>query len=85
MTLSAYEEEVVQMFKKAAWEVDHKTFEDLNIEDKISALGIDSVAMLEVIGYFEEEYDIHLPDEKLSRVETVRDLAELIEQTRPSA
>ena len=85
MTLSAYEEEVVQMFKKAAWEVDQKTFEDLNIEDKISALGIDSVAMLEVIGYFEEEYDIHLPDEKLSRVETVRDLAELIEQTRPSA
>ena len=67
-------DEVVVLFKKAAWEVDQKKLDDLRLDDRISSLGIDSVAMLEVIGFFEEELEIHLPDEKLARVETLGDL-----------
>lgn len=78
-------DEVVVLFKKAAWEVDQKKLDDLRLEDKISALGIDSVAMLEVIGFFEEELEIHLPDERLARVETLGDLAKLITSMRPAA
>lgn len=77
--------EVIELFKKAAWEIDQKKLGDLKPEDKIRALGIDSVAMLEVIGFFEEELNIHLPDDKLSRVETIGDLATLIAQARPAA
>lgn len=76
---------VIELFKRAAWEVDQKKLEDISMDAKISTLGIDSVAMLEVIGYFEEELDIHLPDEKLARVDTIRDLADLIKQLRPAA
>ena len=55
---------VVSLFEKAAWEVARKKYDSLHVEQKISELGIDSVAMLEVIGFVEEELDIHLPDEK---------------------
>lgn len=77
--------EVLELFKKAAWEVDNKKIETLEMDQKISSLGIDSVAMLEVIGYFEEELQVHLPDEKLARVQTLRDLANLIQSQRTAA
>lgn len=71
-------QEIIELFKKAAWEVDRKEFETLDLDAKISELGIDSVAMLEVIGYLEEELDVHLPDEKIARVQNLRDLTTLI-------
>jgi acyl carrier protein len=77
--------DVLELFKKAAWEVDQKKLDRIEMDEKISSLGIDSVAMLEVIGFFEEELDIHLPDERLARVETVRDLADLIKSLRSAA
>jgi len=76
---------VLALFKTAVWEIDQKKLEDLKVEDKISALGIDSVAMLEVIGYLEDELDIHLPDEKLANVETVGDLTAVIAQQQRAA
>ena len=78
-------EKILSLFKTAVWEIDQKKLEDLKVEDKISALGIDSVAMLEVIGYLEDELDIHLPDEKLANVETVGDLAAVITQEQRAA
>ena len=76
--MSTNRETVLELFRKAAWEVDRKEFEALDLDAKISALGIDSVAMLEVIGFVEEELDIHLPDEKIARVQTLRDLTDVI-------
>jgi len=76
--LAKEEPQIISLFRKAAWEVDQKKLDNLTLTDKISDLGLDSVAMLEVIGYLEEELGIHLPDEKLARVQTLQDLAETI-------
>lgn len=76
--LAANEPEIIALFRKAAFEVDQKEFGELKIGDKISDLGLDSVAMLEVIGFLEEELGVHLPDEKLARVETLQDLSDLV-------
>ena len=78
-------EEVIALFKQAIWDVDQKKFDDLKLDDKISSLGIDSVAMLEVIGYLEDELNIHLPDEKLANVQTLGDLAGVIAKVRSAA
>lgn len=78
-------DEILALFKTAVWEIDQKKLDDITVEHKISALGIDSVAMLEVIGYLEDELDIHLPDEKLANVETVGDLAAVIAQEQTGA
>jgi acyl carrier protein len=45
---------------------------------KISSLGIDSVSLMEIIGVMEDELDITIPDEKLSRLQTVGDLEAVI-------
>jgi acyl carrier protein len=43
-------------------------------EAKITALGIDSVAMMEIIGVLEDDLDIKIPDEKLATLQTVGDI-----------
>jgi acyl carrier protein len=73
---------VIELFARAIWEVDQKKFDDLTMEKPIAALGIDSVAMLEVIGFIEEELQIHLPEDRLQQVQTVGDLADAIADVR---
>jgi len=70
--------DVLALFKKAAFEVDNKKFDNLSLGTSISDLGLDSVAMLELIGYIEEELNVHFPDEDLARLQTLQDLSDLI-------
>ena len=74
--------DVITLFRQALWEVDQKKVEHLEMETTISDLGLDSVAMLEVIGYLEQELDLHFPDEKLATLQTIKDLSDLIEAAR---
>jgi len=73
---------VIERFAKAIWEIDQKKIDDLGFDKQISTLGIDSVAMLEVIGFLEEELELHLPEEKLQKVQTLGDLADVIAEVR---
>jgi len=68
--------EIMDLFKQAIWEVDQKQLDDLELNHQISSLGIDSVAMLEVIGFLEDELEIHLP---------VGDLAMAVSKVRAAA
>ncbi|OGQ89817.1 MAG: hypothetical protein A2289_14580 [Deltaproteobacteria bacterium RIFOXYA12_FULL_58_15] len=77
--------EIMDLFKQAIWEVDQKQLDDLELNHQISSLGIDSVAMLEVIGFLEDELEIHLPDEMLANVKTVGDLAMAVSKVRAAA
>jgi acyl carrier protein len=77
--------EILALFKAAVWEIDQKRLDELTADDAISSLGIDSVAMLEIIGYLEDELDIHLSDESLAKVETVGDLAAVIARQQRAA
>jgi acyl carrier protein len=47
-------------------------------EHKFAELGIDSLGMMEVIGYFEDELGIMLPDEKLAGLQTVGDVERVV-------
>jgi len=73
---------IIEIFSKAIWEIDRKRFDDLSFEKDIPSLEINSVAMLEVIGYLEEALDLHLPEEKLQAVRTLGDLADVIAEVR---
>jgi len=76
--LSPAEIDFIALFKKAVWQADQKRLDNLALTDAIASLGIDSVAMMEVIGHLEDELEVHLSDEALASVKTVRDLTHII-------
>ena len=75
--------DVVEMFKKAALEVDNRRLPQLRSETVIATLGMDSVAVMELVSYFEEKLSVRIPDEELSRIKTVRDLRDAIQRLLP--
>ncbi len=75
-------DDVLGLFREAAWEVSQKKFDELDPTQKISAMGVDSVALLEIVGFLEEKLNIQLPDEKLARIDTLNDLTALVMQLR---
>ncbi len=75
--------EVITLFKQAALEVNGKKLDNLTPDTVISKLGLDSVAVMELVAYFEEKLEIRMPDEDLARVQTLRDLATLVERLVP--
>ncbi len=77
--------EIIALFSKAIWEVDQKKIADLTWDREIASLEIDSVAMMEVIGYLEEMLSLHLPEERLQQVRTLGDLADVIADARAAA
>jgi acyl carrier protein len=60
-------------------------FEDLQMATKIEALGLDSIATMEMVNYIEEQVDDSFPDEELAKVQRIADLAGLIRGGRVSA
>jgi acyl carrier protein len=66
------------LFRQAANEVSGKTFGSLDETTAISDIGLDSVAVLELVGYLEEKLNIRIPDEELAGVDTLGDLDDLL-------
>jgi acyl carrier protein len=75
--------DVVEMFKQAAFEVDNRRLTNLRAETVIATLGMDSVAVMELVSYFEEKLGVRIPDEELSRIRTVKDLRDAIARLLP--
>jgi len=76
--------DIVSLFAKAAFEVNGKTFDNLRADDAIASLGMDSVALMELIGLLEEQFHLRLPDEALAQVQTLADLGALIQRIQAS-
>lgn len=72
------QETLIQLFQEAAKEIGHHEFSDLSLKTEIAELGIDSVELLEIFGYVEEELDIELSDDELSGIRTLQDLSTII-------
>jgi acyl carrier protein len=70
--------DVISLFQKAALEVSSKQLSGLTNETVISKLGLDSVAVMELVSYFEEKLGIRMPDEDLAQIQTLGDLAKLV-------
>jgi acyl carrier protein len=75
--------EVVEMFKQAALEVDNRKLPQLTRDTVIATLGMDSVAIMELVSYFEEKLSVRIPDEELGRIRTVGDLRDTIARLLP--
>ena len=75
--------DVIEMFKQAAFEVDNRRLPDLKADTVIATLGMDSVAVMELVSYFEEKLRVRIPDEELSKIRTVRDLRDTIARLAP--
>ena len=75
--------DVVEMFKQAALEVDNRKLPNLTAESVIATLGMDSVAIMELVSYFEEKLAVRIPDEELGRIRTVGDLRDTIARLLP--
>jgi acyl carrier protein len=75
--------DVVEMFKQAALEVDNRKLPQLTRDTVIATLGMDSVAIMELVSYFEEKLSVRIPDEELGRIRTVGDLRDTIARLLP--
>lgn len=67
-----------QLLKLAEENLDIDTT-DLDFEEKISDMDIDSIDLVDFIMVIEEEFDIEFTDEELDEIETLSDIVSLIE------
>jgi acyl carrier protein len=73
------------MFLEIAQKVEKgKKLDHITRDDKITSFGIDSVSMMEIIGFFEDELNIKIPDEKLALIQTVGDIENVIKSQHKS-
>ncbi len=67
-----------QLIKLAEENLDIDT-SNLDFEEKISDMDIDSIDLVDFIMVIEEEFDIEFTDEELDEIETLSDIVSLIE------
>ncbi len=75
---------IIELFTEAAHEVSGKKLSNLSKDTVISKLGLDSVAIMELVAHFEEKLKIRMPDEDLAKVQTIADLGSLVKRLTPS-
>lgn len=75
---------IIQLFTQAALEVNGKKLDGLTKDTVISKLGLDSVAVMELVSFFEEKLNIRMPDEDLAKVQTLGDLGEVVKRLVPA-
>ncbi len=75
---------MISLFQAAALEVNGKKLDGLTSSTVISKLGMDSVAVMELVSYFEEKLSIRMPDEDLAQVQTLGDLGNLVKRLVPA-
>ena len=79
MNTSPVSVDVVNLFSKIARKVDAEAkLESVARDSKFSALGIDSISMMEIIGEMEDELDIKLSDDRLAQIQTVGDMERVV-------
>jgi len=75
--------DVVKLFKEAALEVDNRKLDEVSSASIISQLGMDSVAQMELVSWFEERLRVRIPDEELSKIRTISDLRDVLARLLP--
>jgi acyl carrier protein len=70
---------LLKLFRDLASEIAERDFSFVQEDNAIAELGIDSLAMLELVGTLERQLRVRVPDEKLVGLVTVRQLLDLVE------
>jgi 8-amino-7-oxononanoate synthase len=78
------DQNLISILKAAVYDVNLKELGDISASTKISELGLDSVAMMELIGILEENLSIRIEDQEISELYTVGDLLNLLHGRLPS-
>ena len=76
--MNSKEEDFLSTLKTAVYDINMKELGAIGLETKISELGLDSVALMELIGILEEDYSIRVQDAEVAALNTVGDLFALI-------
>lgn len=74
---------LIQLFTQAALEVNGKKLDGLTKDTVIAKLGLDSVAVMELVSFLEEKLAIRMPDEDLAKVQTLGDLGDVVKRLVP--
>ena len=72
--------QLMEMFKAKASEVAERDFSALSESSVIADMGVDSLAMLEIVGEMERELDVQIPDDNLVGIETVAQLLDAVQK-----
>jgi acyl carrier protein len=70
---------LIDLFRDLASEIAERDFSFVQEDNAIAELGIDSLAMLELVGTLERQLSVRVPDEKLVGLVTVRQLLDVVE------
>lgn len=76
--------ELIDLLKATVYDISLKELGEIGIETTISELGLDSVAVMELMGVLEEYFSIRIRDEEVAALGTVGDLMSLIRRLSPS-
>lgn len=71
--------QLIELFRDLASEIAERDYSFVQEENAIAELGIDSLAMLELVGTMERQLCIRVPDDQLVGLVTVRQLLELVQ------
>ena len=82
--MQSTDQDLISVLKAAVYDINLKELGAISAVTKISELGLDSVAMMELIGILEENLDIRIPDREMSELHTVGDLLNLLHSRLPS-
>ena len=74
-----HENRLIDLFRDLASEIAEKDLSFVEEDSAIAELGIDSLAMLELVGTLERQLRIRVPDDQLVGLTTVGDLLGLVE------
>ena len=72
--------ELLALFRTTATEVVERDFGQISETAVITDLGIDSLGMMEIISTLERTAKVHIPNEQLESIRTVKDLLEVVEK-----
>jgi 8-amino-7-oxononanoate synthase/acyl carrier protein len=76
--IQSTDQNFIRALKSAVYDVNLKELGDISPATRISELGLDSVAMMEVIGILEERFSTRIRDEEVSTLNNVGDLLNLM-------
>jgi 8-amino-7-oxononanoate synthase len=82
--MQSTDKNLISVLKSAVYDVNLKELGDISASTKISELGLDSVAIMEMIGVLEENLSIRIGDQEISELSSVGDLLNLLRNRLPS-
>ncbi len=82
--MSPEQTELLDCIREVVAIVTKKPIERMALDTELSSLDVDSVCMLEMVGYLEDRLQVALRDEEVARLATVGDVVSLLVAARRS-